>query len=219
MLINNYLNSKEDYRNKKIIFVRGTASSGKSSLCAELGNKLQEYFMIFPLEDVVFFSMIPSKYLVNGKESDRGFSIKRDEDDNITEVNSSPWCNTMYLTYLSTIEKYTKEGLNIICDGNFIDENSLKMVMNYVPEDYTIYIFSLNVALNLLVNREQTRLEQRTPGFAKHQHQAMSSSFYLDDLTIKITDNTTIAQAANQVASYYENHKGHNKKEIYERFK
>jgi hypothetical protein len=31
-----------------------------------LGNQIKEYFMIFPIEDVVFFSMIPKKYLVTG---------------------------------------------------------------------------------------------------------------------------------------------------------
>jgi chloramphenicol 3-O-phosphotransferase len=217
MIINNYLNSQEDYRNKKMILIRGTASSGKTVLSAELGNKLKEYFLVFPIEDVVFFSMTPTKYLVNGAESYRGFSLERDEKGDISNVNASPWSQKLYETYFATLETYTQEGFNIICDGNMVDEYGVKSVLKYVPDDYEIYIFGLDVPLNILEAREKSRTE-RVSGFAKHQYDIMRSSYYLDDLTISVGHNTTINQMANHIVSYYENHKGHNKKEIMERF-
>lgn len=218
MIINNY-QSSSTYKNKTIIFLRGTACSGKSTTAQLLGNNLNAPFLIFSLEDLLFFHMVPKEYLVNGKRSKEGYSIQRDEKGNITNVTASEWASEIYSLHASTLEIYTKAHLNIICDGNFINEHSFQLVLSYVPEDYNIYIFTLEVPLPILEQREKLRTHERTIGFAKHQKELCDKWNLVSDLVIHVKENTTPQEITDEIIDYYKNNSPHQKLQILERLK
>lgn len=201
----------------KLIIVRGTASSGKSFTCKTLANELKDKFIIFPVEDVPFFSMLPSKYLVDHSHCRKGFYVTRDNNGDIIEMYGSDWANRVHKAYISTLQFYTNEKFNIICDGNFLDKYAIIDVLNYVPDDYEIYIFGLNVPLHILEEREKNRNHERVYGFARCQYKKICNSMFLNDLTVNIDSDTTNKQIIDKILYYYNFTKGKKKSDILER--
>jgi chloramphenicol 3-O-phosphotransferase len=191
MIINNFLQSQKSYKSKIFIIIRGTASSGKSTTSMVLGNLIPIPFVIFHCEDTLFFHMVPSEYLVNGSRSKEGYSLERNSKGDIINVCASDWGSELYMLHTSTLQTYTAAGLNIICEGNFSNEENLKNILQYVPDDYSIFIFSLEVSLKILEEREYKRLHERAVGFAKHQKETSDKFNYIDSLTIHVDENTS----------------------------
>lgn len=221
MIINNYTANSADYKNRILIIIRGTASSGKSTISHILGNLITMPFMIFHCEDTLFFDMIPSDYLVNGKRSKEGYYLERNEEGDITNVSASNWAAEMYQLHTSALHIYTQAGMNIICDSNLSDKNSLKNLLQYVPHNYSIYIFSLVVPLSILEEREQLRANnnERTIGFAKHQKTASDEFGYIDNLTIHVGEKTTPLETSHKIFNFLQHNNGITKADILEKLK
>ena len=159
-----------------IIIIRGPASSGKSTLARELVEKLSRT-IIFSVEDTIFFQMMAKRSLINGLDSE--FIIEN----NI--VSCSTWAYEVYMTHLKTIENYLKAGINIICEGNLIE--NLNDILNLIPTHYKILIVGLHIPLETLQERESLR--DRDIGFAQHQFSLFQSSSHLNHLNLTINDH------------------------------
>jgi len=214
MLINDYSHSAPMYAKKILIIIRGTASSGKSSVCELLIEKPSIPFILFSMEDILFFHMLPKKYLVNGAQNKEGYWIERNSQGHIEKVYASEWGQKIYLIHESTLFNYTQAGMNIICDGNFCHKESLLSLLKYVPDDYKIYIFSMMVPLETLENREKERGLERVVGFARHQKTSSDALNYVDDLTISVDALTSVIDTTNKIWKFYETHEGNTKEEI-----
>jgi chloramphenicol 3-O-phosphotransferase len=222
MLIDNsHLNININYKNNTIILIRGTASSGKSTTAHYVADKLTEPFLIFSTEDLLFFHMIPEKYLVHGSSCEKGFSLERDAKNNIIKVSASAWGAEVYSLYQTTLGIYTKSGLNILCEGNFTTEDSIKNILQYITENYRIYIFSLKVPLEILEKREKNVRKDipRASGFAKHQKETCDATSYMDDLVISLREDTSVHDISAQILNFCANNPGHSKQEILSRMR
>ena len=219
MLINDYRDTVGVYAEKVLIIIRGTASSGKSSVCELLIEKPSIPFILFSMEDMLFFHMLPKKYLVDGSHSKEGYGIERNSKGHIEKVYASEWGQKIYLLHQSTLENYTRSGINIICDGNFCHKESLLALLDYVPDDYKIYLFSISAPLEVLETREKQRGKERVPGFARHQKVSSDALNYVDDLTVHIDAFTSVLDISNQIFTFYETHEGTSKVSLMEKIK
>lgn len=195
-----------------LIIIRGPASSGKSSVAKDLMKTINEIsndhiynnpFFLFPYEDLLLFHMMDSNFLVNGKESIRGFNIKRDEEENIIDFQGSSWALKLYETYQNTLYSYTNNNFNIICDGNFINLDNIKNLLKKL-NNYRVIICSLNVPLEILEKRESNRID-RDRGFAKLQFNTYQET--LKNISyqyiISIEENFSIKNITNRILEIF----------------
>ena len=196
-----------------LIIIRGPASSGKSSISKHFmklinNNRLnKEYtnpFFLFPYEDLLLFHMMDSNFLVNGKESHRGFQIERNNKGDIVDFKGSKWAFKLYETYQDTLTNYIKGNFNIICEGNFINIENIKVILEKLNKNYKVVIFSLNVGLDLLEAREKNRGD-RDEGFAKLQfnsyQETLKNSSYQH--IINVNKDSSLESISNDMMEAY----------------
>jgi tRNA uridine 5-carbamoylmethylation protein Kti12 len=210
-----------------LIILRGPASSGKSTISKDLMKLLNEKsdeniynnpFFLFPYEDLLLFNMMDSDFLVNGKKTHRGFKIQRNSHGDIIDFTCSDWASRLYETYKNTINNYLEGNFNIICEGNFINIESIKDLIKRVKEinkDYKIKIFSLNVPLEILEKREKAR-KDRDKGFAKLQFFSYEETLKKEDYQyiIPINENYSVKEITNRILNIYNNSNGFSPEEI-----
>ena len=183
----NYKNLKKNSYNNgdlpTLIIIRGVASSGKSSISKHLMKLINNHihhinsnpFFLFPYEDLLLFHMMDEDFLVSGKKNHMGFKITRNKEGHIIDFKGTPWALKLYETYQNTINNYIENDFNIICEGNFINIDNIKNLLEKITRPYNIFIFSLHVPLDLLEKREKNR-KDRNEGFSRLQFSVYEES-------------------------------------------
>lgn len=152
-----------------IIIICGTSSSGKTSVCEALKDKLGDEWLYFSTDG--YLSMLGKKFL--GLHPDnKDVTIPNDicyakkHGDGTFEIVPGKLCSKLYLTIPNVLKLLSQQGFNIILDSfiTITDEfKSYKEILN----EFNPHFFYLNAPENVIEDREIKR-GNRLKGSAVH---------------------------------------------------
>ena len=152
-----------------IIIVCGTSSSGKSTLCQELQNRLGNGWLSFSTDG--YLSMLGDKF--GGLHPDNpqvcvpnDVCYAQKHTDGTYEIVPGALCSKLYLTIPNVLKLLAEQGFNIIVDSfiTTMDEfNSYKEAL----EQYGVLFVYLYASETVIAQREEARGD-RLKGSALH---------------------------------------------------
>lgn len=152
-----------------IIVVSGTSSSGKSSVCAALKNKLGDHWLYFSTDS--YLSMLGNKFL--GLHPDNQtvtypnkICYAKKYNDGTFEIVPGELCSKLYLTIPDVLKLLSQNGFDIIVDSFITIKSEFDLYHNTL-EKFDPQFFYLYASENIILEREKTR-GNRLKGSAIH---------------------------------------------------
>lgn len=173
-----------------IIFICGTSSAGKSSVCHALKQKLGDDWLLFDMDG--YLAMLGEKF-TNLHPDNAEVCIKNEvayakkHADGSYEVVVGSLCSKLFGTLPSVLGLLAKNGFNIVVDSLItkkVELNNFKAVL----KDYNCQFIYLDASVEAINQREETRGD-RLQGSAEHW---LKSFDFLDECDlIFATDRRT----------------------------
>ncbi|AWN73642.1 AAA family ATPase [Legionella anisa] len=152
-----------------IIIVCGTSSSGKSTLCQELQNRLDNGWLHFSTDG--YLGMLGEKF--GGLHPDNpqvcvpnDICYAQPYPDGTYEIIPGALCSKLYLTIPSVLKLIAEQGFNIIVDSFITTLDELKSYKETL-EKYGILFVYLYASESVISQREEARGD-RLKGSALH---------------------------------------------------
>lgn len=152
-----------------IIIICGTSSSGKSSVCEKLKNKLGDSWLLFSTDG--YLSMLGNKFLElhpDNKNVTKPNDVcyAKEYDDGTFEIMPGKLCSKLYLTIPNVLTLLSQQGFNIILDSFISTKDEFKLYKNHLKE-FDPHFFYLYASQNIITEREEKR-GNRLKGSAIH---------------------------------------------------
>jgi len=152
-----------------IIIICGTSSSGKSSVCKALKDKLGDAWLLFSTDG--YLSMLGNKF--HGLHPDnKDVTIPNDvcyakkHEDGTFEIVPGELCSKLYLTIPNILKLLSQQGFNIILDSFITIKDEFELYNDSLKE-FDPRFFYLNASPNVISEREEKR-GNRLKGSAIH---------------------------------------------------
>jgi len=152
-----------------IIIISGTSSSGKSSVCTALKNKLGDSWLYFSTDG--YLSMLGSKF-VELHPANQNVTVpnnicyaKKHADDTF-EIVPGALCSKLYLTIPSVLKLLSEQGFNIILDSFITIQDEFLSYKN-ILQKFDPHFFYLSASEKTISAREEARGD-RLKGSAIH---------------------------------------------------
>ena len=181
-----------------IIIVCGTSSSGKSSICEALKNKLGDSWLLFSTDG--YLSMLGNKFLELHPDN-KNVTMPNDvcyskrHADGTFEIIPGELCSRLYLTIPNILQLLSQQGFNIILDSFITIKNEFKSYKDMLNK-FDPHFFYLHASPKIIAEREDKR-GNRLKGSAIHWLKKFDFQSKCD-LVID-TENLTINQTCDLI--------------------
>lgn len=152
-----------------IIIISGTSSSGKSSVCEGLKDRLGDSWLLFSTDG--YLSMLGNKF--HGLHPDnKEVTIPNDVcyakkyEDGTFEIVPGELCSKLYLTIPHVLKILSQQGFNIILDSFITMKDEFDAYKDSLKE-FDPHFFYLNASPEVISEREDKR-GNRLKGSAVH---------------------------------------------------
>lgn len=152
-----------------IIMLSGTSSSGKSTLCHELKNRLGDHWLIFSTDG--YLSMLGDKFLNLHPDNSsvcepNAVCYAKKHIDGTFEIMPGELCSKLYLTIPNTLNLIAKAGFNIILDSFITTTKEFDSYKNQLSKHglFSVYLY----ASGNEIERRETARGDRLKGSAIH---------------------------------------------------
>ncbi|KTC77843.1 phosphotransferase-like protein [Legionella brunensis] len=152
-----------------IIIISGTSSSGKSTICQELQNKLGDGWINFSTDG--YLGMLGNKFFdlhPNNEEVciPNDICYAKKYSDGTYEIVPGKWCSKLYETIPNILRLIATQGFNIIVDS-FITTTNEFSHYKALLEKYDPFFVYLYASEAVIAQREEARGD-RLKGSALH---------------------------------------------------
>lgn len=140
-----------------IIIICGTSSSGKSTLCTELKEKLGDNWLFFATDG--YLSMLGNKFL-DLHPNNQNVCIPNDvcyakkHNDESYEIIPGALCSKLYATIPSILKILAAQGFNIILDSFITTQDEFESYKSGLA-GYEPYFFYLHASEEVIAEREE----------------------------------------------------------------
>lgn len=142
-----------------IIIICGTSSSGKSSVCDDLKDKLGDSWLLFSTDG--YLSMLGKKF--HGLHPDnKDVTIPNEvcyakkHEDGTFEIIPGALCSKLYLTIPNVLKLLSQQGFNIILDSFISRKEEFDSYKDSLKE-FNPFFFYLNASPKIIAEREERR--------------------------------------------------------------
>lgn len=183
-----------------IIIICGTSSSGKSSVCEALKNKLGNKWLLFSTDG--YLGMLGSQFLALHPDN-KEVTIPNDvcyakkHDDGTFEIMPGELCSKLYLTIPSVLKLLLEKRFNIVLDSFITTKDEFESYKNTLNK-YDPYFVYLHASEEVIQAREEKRGD-RLKGSAVHWLKKFNFQEHCD-VTID-TEETSINEVCDLILS------------------
>lgn len=152
-----------------IIIICGTSSSGKSSVCEALKDRLGDSWLFFSTDG--YLSMLGKKFLeLHPDNKDvtipNAICYAKKYGDGTFEIIPGELCSKLYLTIPTVLKMLSEQGFNIILDSFITIKDEFDSYRNMLKE-FDLHFFYLHASPDVIAEREEKRGD-RLKGSAIH---------------------------------------------------
>ncbi|WED42539.1 phosphotransferase-like protein [Legionella cardiaca] len=171
-----------------IIIISGTSSSGKSSVCLELQNRLGNSWLNFSTDG--YLGMLGNKLFDLHPENTKvtepnDICYARQHADGTYEIMPGKWCSKLFATIPQALEVLAAQDFNIIVDSFITTKEDLKHYQA-VLRNFGLFFVYLYAPDRVITKREEARGD-RLKGSAIHW---LKQFDYQDDCDLLINTET-----------------------------
>jgi chloramphenicol 3-O-phosphotransferase len=181
-----------------IIFIAGTSSAGKSTLCHALQQKLGPGWLNFSTDN--YLSMLGPEFLALHPDNSEvcvpnDVCYAKKHPDGTYEIIPGPLCSKLYATIPQTLQCLAMQGFNLIVDSFITTKDELHNYKNIFKNDMPIFIYLL--ASEEVITQRESKRGDRLKGSALHWLKAFD---YQDDCDLVLnTEEVNMDKACEMI--------------------